>query len=252
MNSRYLSIIFLSFTSQHVLAAEENNWTFEATPYFMAAGLKGDVGIGDRKADVDMSFGDIMDTLDFALMGLVTARKDRWTLGFEAIYFKISDDSTYIGPGGRISGAVDVTTEMSIYAATTGYRVYDEQTQVNLLGGLRYTKVDADADVLIASAGPLGLSRDLAANGDQSWTDAFIGASFTHPFSEEAELFGYFDLGGSSDSDSYQVIAGVNWEFEQDYTAKFGYRLLDWDYDDGNFKWDMKTYGPYAGLGIQF
>jgi hypothetical protein len=249
---RLLLLIPWFLVSQHVVASENDEWTFEATPYFMAAGLKGDVGIRNVEAEVDMSFGDIMDTLDFAFMGLVTAQKDRWTFGLEAIYFKISDDADLSGPFGRLNAAVDLTTEMSVYAATAAYRVIDDETKLNVLGGLRYTKVEADADAVITGAGPLGFARTLDAQGDESWTDAFIGASITHPVSDNVDLFGYFDVGGSSGSDTYQVIAGVNWEFKEDYTAKFGYRMLDWDYEDGGFKWDMKAYGPYAGLGIRF
>ena len=38
------------------------------TPYLWATALKGDVGVGRTKADVDASFSDILDNLNGALM----------------------------------------------------------------------------------------------------------------------------------------------------------------------------------------
>lgn len=105
---------------QPAIAADE--WVFEATPYIWAAGLDGTLGVNGTEADVDVSFNDLSKYIDSAFMGSFTARKDRWTYGFDGIYTKLSDDisSSFTGPAGRvdIDGELKITTKMYIYQGT--------------------------------------------------------------------------------------------------------------------------------------
>ena len=65
-------------------------------------------------------------------------------------------------------------------------------------------------------------------------------------------LMGYIDIGAGGSNLTYQVMAGANWEFAKGYNLKLGYRHLYWDYEKSGAVWDVKTSGPYLGLGIQF
>ena len=44
-------------------------WRFEVTPYIFGAGLRGTTGVGQVRADIDSSFGDILKHFDSGLMG---------------------------------------------------------------------------------------------------------------------------------------------------------------------------------------
>ena len=48
------------------------------TPYLWGSGFKGRVGIGDRSADVDASFTDILGELNFGFMGSLEADRDKF------------------------------------------------------------------------------------------------------------------------------------------------------------------------------
>lgn len=85
--------IALAF-SQPATAAEEDAWKFEATPYMLASGMKGTVGVRGYKSDADISFGDIMDALDFGFMGVFTAQKGPWTFDLEGVYMKLKDSGS--------------------------------------------------------------------------------------------------------------------------------------------------------------
>ena len=140
-------------------------------------------------------------------------------------------------------------------SGTVAYRVVDNRTKLDLLGSRRYTKLEMDLEVgITGTVDQVGSVFEGGAKveGSKSWTDAVVGVRVIHPVADDVDLVGYVDAGGSSDSTTWQAIAGVNWKFKEDYTAKFGYRVLDWDYDDGNFIWDMQSAGVYAGLGIAF
>jgi len=243
--------------SQNSSAVEADAWQYEVTPYFLAAGLDGDVGIRGVTTDVDMSFSDVWDKFDAGFMGLLSARKGPWMYSLEGVYFKLEDQGSksVTGPFGHVTvnGALDLTTKMYIYQGTVGYRVLDDTTSVDLIGGLRYTKLDVDMDVTITTTpGIVFPGGARSATGSESWTDAVVGALVLHPLNDQWSLLGYADVGGGGSDSTYQFILGANWEFAKDYTAKVGYRQLSWDYEEDGRVWDMTASGPYLGLGIRF
>jgi len=238
-------------------AADGDGWQYELTPYFLAAGLNGKAGIRGVTTDVDMSFGDIWNDLDAGLMGLFTARKGRWSYGLEGVYFKLeSNESKSVkGPSGtvNVNGAIDLTSSMRIYQGTVGYQLLDGPTQLDLVGALRYTQLDAKAKVEITTTpGIVFPGGSTKGSGNESWTDAVVGLRVQHPVSDHIALLGYADVGGGGSDLTYQLIAGANWAFKDRYTAKVGYRYMSWDYDHNGTRWDMAASGPYLGLGIAF
>ena len=91
-----------------------------------------------------------------------------------------------------------------------------------------------------------------SAGGSEDWTDGVVGVRVLHPVSENVSLLGYADVGAGGSDLTYQLIAGVNWEYAKDFTAKAGYRVVDWDYENGLTVWDMQSSGMYLGLGFKF
>ena len=254
ITSSVFALIGLGVACQSATASAEG-WQFEATPYLLASGMEGKAGVRGVTGDVDVSFSDILDTLDMGFMGLFTAKKGPWLFGLEGVYMKLSDSihGSVTGPGGLVSidGKLDMESTMSILQGTVGYRVLDGKTKVYVLGALRYTNLDADVKVKVSFDPPIydGKTR---ASGDKGWTDLVAGVSVNHQLTDNVALVGYADVGGSNDDTTYQFIAGADWEFKKDYLARFGYRYLSWDYENGGTKWDVAASGPYIGLGIKF
>ncbi|MCO6412224.1 MAG: hypothetical protein J5I92_05720 [Thiogranum sp.] len=238
-------------------AAETDPWQYEITPYFLAAGLDGEVGVRGVTADIDVPFSDVWDSLDAGFMGLFTAHKGPWFFGLEAVYFRLEDEGakTVTGPFGQVSvtGALDVTTSMSIYQGSVGYRLLDNRPTLDLIGALRYTKLEVDADVRITTVPavvfPGGSSSE---DGSDNWTDAVIGLHALLPVAKNWSLLGYADIGAGGSDLTYQFIAGANWEFSDGFKAKAGYRYMYWDYENDGVVWDIAASGPYLGLGISF
>src|SRR5258705_10767135 len=61
-------------------------WQLEVVPYLWGSGIEGPVGIGNRTADVDASFSNILSHLHFAAMGLADARRDKFVVLTDVIY----------------------------------------------------------------------------------------------------------------------------------------------------------------------
>ncbi len=241
--------------NQPCIAATLDEWQFEVTPYLLAAGMDGTVGVHGHTADIDVSFSDILDDLDSGFMGVFTAEKGPWTLALEGVYMKLEGGSsnTVTGPGGIVSrsGKLGITNKMYIAQGSVGYRLLDDKTKLDVIGAIRYNELKVEMDVKKSFAPPLfGGSR--SEDGSESWFDAVVGVRALHPVSDEVSLLGYADIGAGGSDLTYQVIVGANWEFSEGYTAKLGYRHLYWDYEDGGTVWDMTAAGPYLGLGIRF
>ena len=82
----------------------------------------------------------------------------------------------------------------------------------------------------------------------------FLTAACDRPAPPVDRPFGYADIGGfgvGSDL-TYQLLAGVNWQFARSVSAKAGYRYLYQDYRNNGFVWDMTASGFYFGAGFRF
>jgi len=236
-------------------------WQFEITPYLFGAGLNGTVGIstglGDVSSDIDMSFGDNLDNLDSVFMALFEARKGRWTFGAEGIYLKLKGEvaNSWQGPLGNTStGSLEATVTEQLYQITAGYRVLDERTKVDVLGAARYTQLDTKLNLAVTTGSPLLPDGSRSVSASESWWDPVIGVRVLVPLAEAWTLVGYADIGGfgvGSDL-TYQLLAGVNWQFAKSVVAKAGYRYLCQDYQNNGFVWDMTASGVYLGAGFRF
>ena len=236
---------------------DTERWQYELVPYFWAAGMKGDVKSGNLpQTSVDIDFSDIWDNLDFGAMGTFEGRKGRWGFLFDAIYMKISTSATAsrTGPGpigATATAAADLKLEQAMLSAAAVYRVSDGPTATDLVGGLRYTKIDAEASINASLFGQTGF---VARSGDKDWVDPYIGVRVQHPVADRWTLVGYGDIGGfgvGSDF-TWQALAGVSYDFSKSVSGKFGYRYISVDYDKSGFLYDMDSYGLFAGVGFRF
>ena len=101
----------------------EEGWTFAVAPYFWAAGISGEVGqFGLPPVDVDASFGDIFDHLDFGAMAIGEARYGRYSIFGDIMYTKISGSAGT--PRGILASTVDVSSETFAGLIGAGYSLY--------------------------------------------------------------------------------------------------------------------------------
>lgn len=237
--------------------ATPDTWQFEVTPYLFGSALSGTTGVGNVTADVDASFGDLLENLDSGFMAMFEARKGAWGFGFDGVYFRLKDQKTssWQGPAGigSATGELETTMTEQIYQLAVSYRLVNAPTKLDLVGAARYTQLDTDLN-LVVTTGPLlpGGTRSLSAQ--ESWWDPVIGIRVIAPFAERWSFVGYADIGGfgvGSDI-TYQAIAGINWQLSETFAAKAGYRYFYQDYDNDGFVWDMAAHGLYLGLGIGF
>jgi len=243
--------------AQTAAGSDTDAWQFELTPYILGAGLNGTTGIGSVTAHVDVSFSDLLENLDSGFMALFEARKGRWTFGAEGIYFKLKGEGTdsWRGPlGSSGTGTLEATVTEQLYQLTAGYRVLDDRTKVDVLGAARYTQLDTELNLAVTTGSPLLPDGSRSVSGTESWWDPVIGVRVLVPLAEAWTLVGYADIGGFGVGSelTYQLLAGVNWQFAKSVVAKAGYRYFYQDYENNGLVWDMTASGFYLGAGFRF
>ena len=238
------------------------------TPYLWATALKGDVRVGRTKADVDASFDDILDNLNFALMLSLEARKGRFGLLSDTVYADLEDNAATAE--GRLK--IDATAKMLIQSLAGTYRVGTWQladlgsagplaVTVDPYAGIRYTYLDPELRGRL-DLPDLGVDARRTVQDEQHWVDPIVGLRTAWTLGEHWNFVLAGDVGGISTSDQYSAEAWglVGYRFglfgEGNANALAGYRVLKQKYQDGDgrheFEWDMTIHGPIVGLKITF
>jgi hypothetical protein len=227
-------------------AVDPDKWQFQFSPYFWLAGLHGTGGVGNRTTQVDESFSDVFDALNFAFMGTFEARKGKFISLSDLEYVSVSDDKATPGP---LFSTVDAGFKTFIFDQEVGYRLLDNPEKgasLDVLGGARVWRVKTDFEF---GAGILPATRIEAS---RSWVDAVGGLRGKMALSEKVFLTGKFDLGGGGSNFTWQVFGGGGYNLNPKIALIFGYRVLDVDYDRNNFIFDMNQRGPIVGVGFRF
>ncbi|HXV25162.1 MAG TPA: hypothetical protein VED46_12990 [Alphaproteobacteria bacterium] len=231
-----------------------SEWTLEISPYFWMAGLDGEAGVGNLQADVDLSFSDILNDLQFGGMLLADARKNRFGIFFAPLFVRTFDEAE----AGLFD--IDVTSDTAVVGGGVFYRIVEwtigrtgegqaRKAWVDPLAGARWTylRLELDGD------GPLGRHVDQ----HESWVDPFFGVRVGIDLSERWLLVAEGDVGGfgvGSDF-TWNALAVLGYRITflgTDTILGGGYRALSWDYEDGDFKWDVTMHGPFIGASFRF
>jgi hypothetical protein len=230
------------------LAADES-WQHTVALYAIAATIDGEAGVGNVTADVDVSFGDILDNLEGTAMLAYRAERGAWAVYGDLNWMDLEADKGGIGPAGGTRAEAEL--DQLIFEAGGGYALSE---QLDVYGGLRYW--DVDADVTVATGGPIGVT--LSGSKSEDWVDPLVGLRYKHPLSERWHLVAKGDVGGfgvGSDF-SWCVTAYAGWAMSEHASLMFGLRYIDVDYEDGSgadrFMMDLTEGGPAAAFAWRF
>lgn len=150
-------------------APVEANWTFSVTPYFWAAGLSGETSQFGLPVvvDIDASFSDIFDNLDFAAMAIAEARNGPYSIFGDLIYTKLSARSDT--PLGLFADSAEVEASTFAGLVAAGCSVLDGPSGRLDIVGVRVWSVDTD----ISFSGAF-LNGETRSDG-ATWVDGLVG-----------------------------------------------------------------------------
>jgi hypothetical protein len=229
-------------------APDTAGWSFELTPYFWAIAVEGDVGVRQLPdVEVDASFSDIWDQLDFAFMGMFEARRNRWGILFDAFYADLSADTNTRGP---LFGKGELELVQQVHSLALAYRVIPRMPALDVVGGVRYVYTKTDLDL------GSGILPGRSESRKENWFDGFVGLRAELYVTDRWSWRAYADIGAGGSDLTWQALGTVNYRFSDKLQLQFGYRYLSIDYDDGSgsnrFLYDVDFSGPYVGLQFRF
>ena len=221
--------------------AQDAKWDFTGYLYLWGPALSGETTTG---GSIDISFSDILDNLDFALMGAVEARRGRFSIFADALYLDLSDDQdAAVGPG--IPASADAGVRGTVFSGSVGYDLIDNtDTRVAVLGGFRGMDLNTSANLAIAS----GSQR--ISGGINNW-DAIVGVRGTTQIADRWGLSYYADIGAGESDLTAQLSAALNYRINN-WDLVFGYRYLTWDLGNSQVLSDLTFQGPFIGARFGF
>jgi len=232
----------------HQLAGQQadSGWRFSVVPYFWAAGLKGDVGIGPLATHVDLSFGDVVDALKFAFMIGGEARYKSYLGDIDLIYISVGDETSIAFRGD--TGTFKLSQKEWIVQPQGGYRWQPQPSwSVDGLVGLRYWNLNTVLDVDRTRRPTTNQRSDT-----QAWVDATGGARVNWMPAPRWRVNVGGDLGGGGSKFSWQAYGLVGGDIASWFTLSGGYRALSVDYDKDRFLYDVTTQGLIFTFGFRF
>ena len=210
-----------------------DSWNYSASLYLWAAGIGGTTANGD---DVDISFSDILDNLDFGYMGNFGAKKGKWTFETDVLYLKVSGELDSPLPIEKIKLRAWVVTPYAAYNV-----VESDQWNLDLLAGARYLYMKSQITLPISEV----------SDSDTSW-NGIVGIKGNYKLNEKWYLPFTFDVGSGDADITYQALAGVGYKYEK-FDLLVGYRYLKWEFNDAFVGFsDLDLSGPIIGAKFRF
>jgi hypothetical protein len=230
------------FCPQAMAQSSSNQWQFAVAPYLWAAGMDGTITIGNQEQDIDVPFSDIIENLDFALMGHFDMRNERWVVSSDLVFVDLESSEDLN------QGTVTAGIDMTLLEGVGGYRV---SPAVALLAGARW--VDMGASLRYT-----GEIVDEDADANKSWIDPLVGVHVFAPLSDRWWIGLRGDVGGFGVGSelSWQAYGDIGFNLSDLVSIMVGYHALDVDHqsDGGNLPadFDLLISGPQLGVVFSF
>jgi len=220
-------------------------WDIRIIPYLWGSSINGRVGIGDRTADVDASFVNVLDHLHFAFMNLVDASwNNKFVVLTDLIYTDVRGHDATPGP---LFSSVKPNQKLFLLTPDAGYRILDtSRTSVDVVGGIRYWHLKTDLQF------QPGRLPGIEVKEGRSWVDGIFGLRGKTYLSANWWVTGYGDVGGGGSNLTYQIFGTASVDIHRHYALAFGYRYLKVDYDKDRFLFDTAMKGPLFGFTFKF
>ena len=215
-------------------AQDTNSWQHELTIYGWLTDIGGTVhapGAPGSGQDFTVDVSDIIDSLEFALMGTWASKKGKWSIIADVLYSDVGDSAN----------GVEVDLATWLINGGIGYDLMQtDQGTLAVIGGVRYLSIEPEVKTS-------RISRSVS----EGFVDGMIGIRGNINFNDKWYLPYYADI-GTGDSDlSYQLFAGIGYRFDWG-NIRLGYRFLGYEMKDDAPMQDMDLSGPILGVGFQF
>jgi hypothetical protein len=214
----------------------DSGWQFAIAPYLWAADVGGKTQAG---SSIDISFDDIVDNLESALMVSFEARKNKWMILADYLYLDVAA-SKQVGPL-----PITMNLRSKVVHLAGGYNLYQEKSRLDLIFGVRNLDLDLGLSTVIMGT---------PVSGSQSGNilDGIIGVKGQLGLSKRWYLPYYVDIGTGDSDFSWQATAGASFRAAKWVDLALVYRHLEWDLGKDKLAAELNLSGPAFGAIFRF
>lgn len=227
-------------------SAQDAGWTYKASLYAWLPAMTTSVETDFGTIEGGQGGSDVLSMLDMAFMGTFSAQNGAWGLVADVLYANLSESKP--SPHGL---AFDNAIVDLALTAVSGYALYriPGDSPVQFDAGLGFRSFDIGLDVTAQTSG----LPDQTQNLGQSWIDPLIAVRLMVPFNDDWFLSGFADFGGTSSTDqTYQVYAGVGYNFNAAWSTQLGYRYMSIGQDVNGHAVNIGLSGALLGVTYSF
>ena len=225
----FLALMAVSTGAEAQAASSNEGWHFQLTPYFWASGVQGSVTIRRLPAlEVDASFSDIIDKLDFGFLGRFEGRKGRFGFATDLVYLNLGAP---LGEGHPVILILEPEIDVrQIIAEGVGfYRLAQdpddaERAYADVFVGARYFK----------ARNRINLVGGTVAESSVAWADAILGLRGRAPLGSKAAFLARGDIGTFGSNFAYNIEGSLVFSISKRWSLGAGYRYLHEDYETGS------------------
>ncbi len=247
-------------------ASKTESWQFGVSIYGWFPDITGQTAFtqpgGSSEFEIDIE--DVLENLEFTLMGMFEVHKGRWGFLTDAIYMDVgsSESGTRDATIGRrqipVGAAADIDLDLKswIWTLAGTYRVLDQSgLTLNVLAGARYLDIEQEVDWdITGNVGSIPVpDRSGSAKASLANWDALIGIRGRYAFGAQKVWFVPYHLDvGAGDSDlTWQGIAGLGYAFRWCEVAAV-WRHLYYDLPSDKAISDVGFSGPAVGATFRW
>ncbi len=248
---------------------DSNRWHFKFQPYFTAPlSTYGTTEIGNRSADYNLSFGQVLSALNFAIYGRLEAWNNNLGFIVDASYTKLGS----VANASRRQTTLSANTSFSqgIYDFAVSYH-FGDPAQFSLpdkpsnksfplywfepILGVRLNSIDASIDASL-DFGRFDRDFQRTVSRGRTWLEPMIGAKLGVQVSDPIILWlrgdvSGFGLAGNPDL-SWNVIAGADWWISPTTSLQLAYRFYEINYGNNDLRFKSGYNGPFLGVTFNF
>jgi hypothetical protein len=224
-------------------AAEPTGWKFEITPMAWLAGLEGDGKIRGKDFEFEKSFGDLVDSVDFAAGVLTTVQYERYLLWVQLDYISSSTDNLDAEDQPK---RASIDSDMFLAETAVGYQIdgWSEGQTFDILVGFRMLNIETKLD--------LGSVGDFSS--DKTLVDPMLVIRPNLPITEKLSFNSTLAIGGGGDADLvYEMQPQFQYDVNENVSLRLGYRRVGYKFDgEKNSELNVDLAGLIVGAGFKF
>ena len=231
-------LLTLALISTPALAEDGDQWDWSVAPFLWAAGVSGEMTVGDIHQDIDVSFSELFKDLDIGGSIFAELGKGDHSAHFDYTYLRVKPEPTMLPsppfpPGSELSSKLT----MNMFESAYNYKL-NETFSLSLGARLIDMKMRMVPDGAAATtAGP-------------DWWDYFAGIK-THTQISANWDFSFYGTVGTGGSDLPWTLQGMfARRFSSGNRLGLGVRIWDIDYSENKDQYnalDLTIYGLMIG-----